>query len=74
VVAVPEDDADPRVGAAQLVVGLADLADHLQVPGVALGGAVDADEQDVAVALDGHQAVGHRTPPLPDAGRRRAGV
>ena len=55
VVAVAEDDAAAGVRAGELVVGRADLVDDLQVPGVALGRTVDADEQDVAVAVHGHE-------------------
>ena len=54
VVAVREDESDPQLGVAvELAVGEGELLQHPPVRGVPLLGAVEADQQDVAVAFDG---------------------
>jgi hypothetical protein len=75
VVTVSEQDPDARfVVVGQLVVRCRHSVDHRQVPGVALGGPVDADQQHVAAAFDRDQlrcttgrgigcTVGHGTTP-----------
>ena len=57
VVAVGEDQPGTQLGVAvELAVGDAELLEHPPVRGVALLGAVEADEQHVPVALDGRPA------------------
>ena len=61
VIAVGEDQPGTQLGVAvELAVGERELLQHPPVGGVALVGAVEADEQTCPVALDAHSGAGSR--------------